>query len=168
MASIGKWVSDVSRLALADVSGTGWLADGRLVARVGIANSTGHALDLGQRISPVARRTLALRFVVLGDANRIFPARLSVADIVAGVVQSVAQLVCRAVHVVDARHLFASGTGIVGISSKKSRRTLAASNVVVDHADRLRSTLNAQTSREAAKHAVNLPASLRLWTLSVR
>lgn len=168
MASVGKWVSDVSRLALADVSGAGRLADGRLVARVGIANSTGHALDLGQRISPVARRTLALRLVVLGNANRILPARLSVADIVANVVQSVAQLVCRAVHVVDARHLFATRAGVVGISGEKSRRTLAASDVVVDHADRLRSALDAQTSWEAAENTVDLPASLRLGTLSVR
>lgn len=168
VASVGKRVSDMARMALADVSGTGRFADRRLVAWVGIANSTRHALDLRQRVSSVAWRALALGLVILSNADGILSAGVTVADVVASMVQSVAKLVRRAVDVVDARHLFTSRAGVVGISGEQSRWALAASDVVVDHADRLRSALDAQTSWEAAEHAINLPAGLRLGTLSVR
>jgi len=145
VAAVRKRVADKSWRALADVSGrTGRLADCRGMARVGVADSTWDALDLRKRISSVSRRTLALGLVVLSNADGVLSARVAVADIVASVVEAIAELVGGTVDVVHARHLFAARIGIVGVSGKESWRTLATGDVVVDHADRLRSALDTQ------------------------
>lgn len=168
MASGGDWISNVTSRAFAGVSGNSRrFTDCRLVAWVGIANSARHALDFRQWIASVARRTLALGLVVLGNADGVFSAGLGVAHVVTSVVLTVAKLVRGTVHVIDARHLFAARGRVVGVSGEQSWRTLAAGDVVVDHADRLWPALHTQTSWETAKYAVNFSACFRLQTLSI-
>lgn len=103
------------------------------MAGVRVAQVHGHALDLGRRVWPRARRTLAVVAMVLGKTDGIVAASI-VADIKASEVQSVASLVCGAVLIDDATDRGAALDRVIGVACKQTWRALALRGVVVGNA----------------------------------
>lgn len=101
-------VSDLSYRTLAHVPIRARLAGSGRMARVRIARSHLRTFDLGNRVRPIARRTLAHGAVVFRDAHRILATRILLTDVHAAVRHAIAKLVRGAVPVVDARHRLAS------------------------------------------------------------
>lgn len=125
----GRAFANVRRSARAE------LANGRLGAvRTGVGQ---FAADVGDGIATVAGRALAHGCLILSDADGIFAARRSVADVVARVRETVAQLRWRTVDVVDARHTLAAVRHVIRIAGKRTGRALALGDVIVADANRL-------------------------------
>lgn len=108
------------------------------VTGIRTARLHGDALDVGHRVRPITRRTLARRFVIVGDTDGVYAARVLVTGIVTGVREPVAELRQRAVDVVDTRHRSTAGRRIVGVAGVEPGRALAVRHVVVDDAEGVR------------------------------
>lgn len=100
------------------------------------------ASSIGNRISAIAGRALAHGRLVFGNANGILAARQFIANVVAGVRETIAQLSGRTVDVVDARDALATGCHVVWIASVWPGRTLTFSDVIVADANRLWATID--------------------------
>lgn len=88
----------------------------RRMAGIRTARLHSNTLDVGYGIRAKARWTLANRFVIVRDADRVHTASILVAGVVTGVGQSIAKLRQRAVDVVDAGDRAASGRGVIWIA----------------------------------------------------
>lgn len=93
-------------------------------------------------IATIAWRTLTNWRLIFSDANSIFATRQFVADIVASVRETIAQLCWRTVDVVDARHTLATGSHVVWIAVVWTWWALAFGYVIVTDANRLRATIH--------------------------
>jgi len=131
-------VPDVARRASADVSRR-WVrfAHGGRMARRLVARLRGFARYLRDGVGFETGGTLAQQLMSVGQAHRVRPARVSVAQVHAGMRLSVACLRLRTIVVVHARN-FSAAVGVVRVARERARRTLALSHVVVRHADRVR------------------------------
>lgn len=126
----------------------------RGVARTLLTSIESDTFYFGQGIRTISRRTLANCTVVIGDADGILPTRLLVADVVAGVSQTVAQLCSRAINVVNTGDGPAAICLVVWIASKRSRWALALRIVIVGDADGMRPAFNLITGRSAAHNSL--------------
>lgn len=96
-------------------------------------------------IATIAWRALTHWRLIFSDANGILATRQFVADIVASVCETIAQLCWRTIDVVDARHTLATRSHVVWIAIVWTWWALTFGDVIVTDANRLRSTIHVFT-----------------------
>lgn len=138
------------------------------VAGARMAGLDRDAFDVGDRIGSQSRWTLTDRPVIVSNADRVHPASVFVASVVASVRQSVAELGRRAIDVVDTGNRSTSLDPVVRISHVQARWAFAIGNVIVDHAQSVRAAGNEIADRLTSQQTfVGAPAGLVLGTLAV-
>lgn len=120
--------------------------------------------NLGQRITPVSRWTLAYRTMIFGQANGILATGFLIADIVASMRHAVTHLTGRTIMVVDTRNTLATVEWIIRISGIGSRWALTLSLMIVGNANGTWATLDTLAGWTTAQRLCRLilDAGLRL------
>lgn len=167
-ASGGIRVSHLICGTLADMSIRSGFTNGGRMAGILIAAVQSDTLNFGQRIRAISRGALTHGTMVIGNADRVISTGLLVAHIVARVRQSVAELRCRTVNVIHARHTATSIGLVVWIAGKWSRRALALCVVVIRDTDGMWAALDLITGRATTHNAIVTYTGFRFRTLGMR
>lgn len=136
------------------------------MAWIRVAQVHGHTLDLGRRVWPRARRTLAVVSMVLSKTDGIVAASI-VADIEASEVQSVASLVCGAVFVDDAADRGATLDRVIRVACKQTWWALALRSMVIGNTNSIGSTASGVAHRHTLANIASCLTFLSLQALSV-
>lgn len=167
-ASGGVRVSHLICGTLADMSIRSGFTNGGRMTGILIATVQSDTLNFRQRIWTISRGALAHGTMVIGNADSVISTGFLIAHIVARVRQSVAQLRCRAVNVIHARHTATSIGLVVWIAGKWSRRALALCVVVIRDADGMWAALDLITGRATTHNAIVTDTGFRFGTLGMR
>jgi len=163
------WIAHVTRRALAHriVRGTGD-AECRRMTGIWTACLHGNALDIGHRVRPEPGRALTDGLVIVCDADRVYTARVFIADIIAGMREPVAELRWWAIDVVHTRYCSTSGRRVVRVARVQPGRTLAVGHVIVDDTEGIRAAGDEVADQLAGERTVRGTATrLVLRTLAV-